>query len=195
MDKIVSHDTQKQSYLTKWKDLSLTYASWEKVDQCQADNFTDHVEKYKALISSVSRQNIFKPYKTKRLGPTELLKVKNKHSTTDFDEQPDWIPKDLKLYPYQLNALKWLSFSWCQSRNVLLADEMGLGKTIQAIAFIRTTVQFTGQRGPFLIICPLSTCENWKRELELWAPDLYTVLYHGMEDERKLLRVGFDIFH
>ena len=89
---------------------------------------------------------------------------------------------------YQLKSLNWLNHSWSQQRNVILADEMGLGKTIQTIVFIRSIVETTGDRGPFMVIVPMSTCENWKREFAKWAPDLYCVLYYGMEDEREMIK-------
>merc|ERR1719370_605606 len=31
--------------------------------------------------------------------------------------------------------------------------------------------------------------ENWKKELELWAPDIEVVTYWGSQDERRHLRL------
>ena len=39
----------------------------------------------------------------------------------------------------------------------MLADEMGLGKTAQAIAALEYMRQNECQRGPFLVVAPLST--------------------------------------
>ena len=64
---------------------------------------------------------------------------------------------------------------------------MGLGKTIQTIALFAHLVEM-GVPGPFLVIAPLSTISNWKREFNKFAPLLPTVLYHGNAKEREALR-------
>lgn len=43
------------------------------------------------------------------------------------------------------------------------------------------------QRGPFLIIAPLSTVVNWQREVLTWT-DLDVVLYYGSQEDRKIAR-------
>ena len=43
-------------------------------------------------------------------------------------------------------------------------------------------------RGPYLVVAPLSTLSNWRREFERWAPDIPVILYHGTPDERAELR-------
>ena len=37
---------------------------------------------------------------------------------------------------------------------------------------------------PHLIIVPASVLHNWKRELDLWCPNLRTILYTGPKNER-----------
>jgi hypothetical protein len=46
---------------------------------------------------------------------------------------------------------------------------MGLGKTAQSIAVLEYIRQFCGNRGPFLVIAPLSTLGHWQREIETWT--------------------------
>lgn len=41
---------------------------------------------------------------------------------------------------------------------------------------------------PTLIVAPASTLSNWMRELETWAPNLRTVLFHGSFDERETIK-------
>ena len=65
---------------------------------------------------------------------------------------------------------------------------MGLGKTTQSAVFIRSLIVEANSRGPFLISVPLSTLPNWECELELWAPHLYVVQYHGDKDSRGIIR-------
>ena len=88
------------------------------------------------------------------------------------------------LRDYQVDGYDWLRLLYENGINGILADEMGLGKTIQTIAFICYLVE-RGVSGPFLIVSPLSTLYNWKREFARFAPSIYTLLYHGDKKERK----------
>ena len=69
----------------------------------------------------------------------------------------------------------------------ILADEMGLGKTVQTIALFSHLIEM-GVPGPFLVIAPLSTIANWKREFNKFAPSMPVVLSHGNAKEREALR-------
>ena len=64
-----------------------------------------------------------------------------------------------KLLNFQKEGLDFLLKS---SGNALLADDMGLGKTVQTLAYIASEKQSL----PALIISPLVTLNNWKREIE-----------------------------
>lgn len=64
---------------------------------------------------------------------------------------------------------------------------MGLGKTIQTAAFLRTLNDSFGNRGPFLIVAPLSTVVQWYREMSKWT-DLNVVLYTGNAADRAMIR-------
>jgi SNF2 family DNA or RNA helicase len=54
--------------------------------------------------------------------------------------------------------------------NGILADEMGLGKTVQAIAMICHLYETTMVHTPVLVVGPMSTLGNWKREFAKFAP-------------------------
>ena len=64
-----------------------------------------------------------------------------------------------KLLNFQKEGLDFLLKS---SGNALLADEMGLGKTVQTLAYIASEKQAF----PVLVVSPLVTLTNWKREIE-----------------------------
>jgi len=106
----------------------------------------------------------------------------------EIKQQPEMLNSDLTLSVYQLIGLNWLVLMHKQAINGILADEMGLGKTIQTIAFL-AHLKERGDGGPHLIIVPSSTMENWRKELELWAPDIQIVTYWGSQDERRHLRL------
>lgn len=61
-----------------------------------------------------------------------------------------------------------------------------MGKTISSSAFIQLLQRNQGIRGPFLVVCPLSVLVNWQRELLAWT-DLDVVIYHGSQDDRKVI--------
>jgi SNF2 family DNA or RNA helicase len=51
------------------------------------------------------------------------------------------------------------------------------GKTIQTIGVLEHLRGHEHVRGPFLIVAPLSTLPNWKREFENWS-GMNVVVYH-----------------
>jgi len=109
-------------------------------------------------------------------------------SSLELSHQPKSLNPDYQLSVFQLIGLNWLVLMHKQSLNGILADEMGLGKTIQTIAFL-AHLKETGEEGPHLIVVPSSTMDNWRKELELWAPGIEVVTYWGSQDERRHLRL------
>ncbi|SPO39086.1 related to proliferation associated SNF2-like protein [Pseudozyma flocculosa] len=88
---------------------------------------------------------------------------------------------------YQLDGLEWLVSLYENGLNGILADEMGLGKTLQTISFL---AHLRGKNvwGPFLIVAPLSTINNWVLEFRRFTPDIPVIMYHGTGDERREMR-------
>lgn len=66
----------------------------------------------------------------------------------------------------------------------------GLGKTIQTISLITYLIEHKRQRGPYLVIVPLSTIPNWTLEFEKWAPSVSVLCYKGSPLVRKQLQAG-----
>ena len=95
-------------------------------------------------------------------------------------------PKELKgeLRPYQMTGLKWLWTNISKGFGACMADDMGLGKTIQVISLILKMKEENKLDKPVLVICPTTLMGNWMKELQLFAPSLDAVIYHGAE--RKL---------
>eukprot|EP00301_Raphidiophrys_heterophryoidea_P025290 c8452_g1_i1.p1 GENE.c8452_g1_i1~~c8452_g1_i1.p1 ORF type:complete len:1079 (-),score=318.70 c8452_g1_i1:54-3248(-) len=90
-----------------------------------------------------------------------------------------------KLKDYQLEGLQWMVSLYNNGLNGILADEMGLGKTIQTIGLLSYLIEVKRNKGPFLIIVPLSTLANWQIEFEKWAPSIVAVQYRGNKDHLK----------
>lgn len=95
-------------------------------------------------------------------------------------------PETLKgeLRPYQQTGLKWLWTNVSKGFGVCMADDMGLGKTIQIISLILKMKEEGNLKKPVLVICPTTLMGNWMKELQMFAPSLDAVIYHGAE--RKL---------
>lgn len=105
----------------------------------------------------------------------------------DFNKPLDvQSPKELKgtLRPYQQTGLKWLWTNIAKGFGCCMADDMGLGKTIQVISLILKMKEDGKLKNPVLVVCPTTLLGNWMKELEMFAPDLKAVIYHG--PDRKL---------
>ena len=96
------------------------------------------------------------------------------------------VPKTLtgELRPYQQIGLKWLWTNITKGFGACMADDMGLGKTIQVISLILKMKEEGILKKPVLVICPTTLMGNWMKELQMFAPSLDAVIYHGAE--RKL---------
>ncbi|KAG8528450.1 uncharacterized protein KY384_007368 [Bacidia gigantensis] len=88
---------------------------------------------------------------------------------------------------YQLEGLTWLTCLYQIGLNGILADEMGLGKTIQLISFL-AFLREHGTNGPFLILGPLSTINNWLKEFKFWTPQIPAIMYHSNPQSRAQIR-------
>ncbi len=89
-----------------------------------------------------------------------------------------------KLRPYQVKGVSWLAFLKQFGFGACLADDMGLGKTIELITLLlhdRAGQNGNRERGPALLICPMSIVGNWHKELTRFAPSLSVMIHHGHE--------------
>jgi len=91
------------------------------------------------------------------------------------------------LKQYQREGLQWMVSLYNNRLNGILADEMGLGKTVQTIALICHLVEKKQNPGPYLVIVPLSTMNNWESEFDRWAPKLQYIVYAGDKKHRRTL--------
>jgi len=84
-----------------------------------------------------------------------------------------------KLRPYQVTGISWMAFLRQFGLGACLADDMGLGKTIEFISLLLYLQDKKQLNGPSLLVCPMSVVNNWKREVERFAPSLRIMVHHG----------------
>lgn len=88
-----------------------------------------------------------------------------------------------KLYPYQNQGYRWLKMVVDENAGCILADEMGLGKTPQIIAVLAN--EKIKATYPSLVVAPVSLLENWRREIQKFAPSIQALVHQGND------RTGF----
>ena len=82
-----------------------------------------------------------------------------------------------ELRDYQLEGYCWLRRLAAWGVGGCLADDMGLGKTVQALAVLIDRME----KGPALVVAPVSVGFNWVRESERFAPTLRPILYRDTD--------------
>ena len=85
-----------------------------------------------------------------------------------------------RLRQYQLGGTVFLA----QRDSALLADDMGLGKTVQCIIAISALEKLAVLRRVLMIV-PKSLRRNWKREFDVWVPELRARLVEGSRSTRE----------
>lgn len=176
-ERIITYDQSSDMYLIKFKNHGYEYSFWKK---------------------RIDDENLIKSwnYRTS-LQYAYTVDVLNK-AWKPFGEGPDCSPvpeykNGHTLRSYQLEALNWMRGQYHRKRNSILADEMGLGKTVMCISLLQYISADCGVSGPFLIVTPLSTFDNWVREFREWT-DMDTIIFHGSPKDREVIN-QYEFFH
>lgn len=85
-------------------------------------------------------------------------------------------------FPYQFEGIAFLY----PRHAAVMADEMGLGKTMQSISTMRMLLR-AGEIRSVLLVCPKPLVSNWKREFNLWAPEIPISVIEGDSAKRSWL--------
>ena len=85
-----------------------------------------------------------------------------------------------ELMPFQQEGVQ----AFLDNHRLLLADDMGLGKTIQAIAALRI-LKARDELTTCLVAAPASILDQWRREIDKWAPELTAIIIRGPKSERR----------
>ncbi|CEP14510.1 hypothetical protein [Parasitella parasitica] len=162
-------------YLIKWKRLHYDECTWEEADLISPD--------YQAEIDDFlnREQSVHIPHRSK------AYPNNSRPEFVAFKSQPAYISGG-ELREYQLHGVNWMYWLWCRNENGILADEMGLGKTVQTISLLNVLYNTCQLYGPFLIVVPLSTSDNWMQEFKQWAPQMNVICYLGNRAARATIR-------
>lgn len=161
----------------------------------------DVLEENKANGKGKGKHQDVRRRKTEHEEDAELLKEEDSDDDESiefqFRESPAYVNGQLR--PYQIQGVNWLVSLHKNKIAGILADEMGLGKTLQTISFLGYLRYIEKIPGPFLVIAPKSTLNNWLREINRWTPDVNAFILQGDKEERaeliqkKLLGCDFDV--
>ena len=95
------------------------------------------------------------------------------------------IQSDALHFPFEPFAYQYQGVAFLFPRYAaILADEMGLGKTMQAITAVRMLLR-SGELRRVLLVCPKPLVTNWRREFNLWAPEIPLTIVEGDQAKRQ----------
>ncbi len=83
-----------------------------------------------------------------------------------------------ELRPYQKLGVQWLWTLRGLELGGCLADDMGLGKTIQVLGVLSLSRR-NKEQGTDLLVVPASLVDNWRLEIERFAPQLKVFVAHS----------------
>ncbi|MFR9529037.1 MAG: SNF2-related protein, partial [Rikenellaceae bacterium] len=117
----------------------------------------------------------------------ELIRELTKQESTEL---PTGINAELR--PYQERGYSWMYRNMRIGFGSIIADDMGLGKTLQVITLIQRLKEDGAlTKRKVLIITPTGLLYNWQKELERFAPQLTSHIYHGQS--RKIADFKSDV--
>ncbi len=82
-----------------------------------------------------------------------------------------------QLRPYQKHGVQWLLTLRSLGLGGCLADDMGLGKTVQVLGVLNLARR-EKEKSTDLLVVPASLVDNWRLEIERFAPRLRVLIAH-----------------
>ena len=199
---IVLNDLFEFSYTISIGDQKLTVEEYEALtkDVQGLIKYKDHY----VLIDKTENDKLLEKVKNPKINDKNKMDILHAALSSqledydfDYDEAFANILKDLTktedvpppeslagvLRPYQERGFKWLHTNIKKGFGCCMADDMGLGKTIQVISFILKQKELNQLKNPALVVCPTTLLGNWVKEIKMFAPELKTSIYHGIDRE------------
>ncbi len=119
--------------------------------------------------------------------PVDVVKVEDRLGYILQPPIETWLGRRLLETPFEPFSYQKQGVAFLYGAQfAVLADEMGLGKTMQAITTVRLLFR-SGECRRVLLVCPKPLVTNWKREFEIWAPEIPVQIIEGKSERRKWL--------
>eukprot|EP01053_Blabericola_migrator_P008915 Blabericola_migrator_1__8914@NODE_471_length_8214_cov_42_818706_g367_i0_p1_GENE_NODE_471_length_8214_cov_42_818706_g367_i0NODE_471_length_8214_cov_42_818706_g367_i0_p1_ORF_typecomplete_len1776_score357_02SNF2_N/PF00176_23/1_3e67HDA23/PF11496_8/1_7e22Helicase_C/PF00271_31/2_5e22ResIII/PF04851_15/6_6e14Chromo/PF00385_24/0_00097Chromo/PF00385_24/5e07ERCC3_RAD25_C/PF16203_5/3_7e10Cdh1_DBD_1/PF18196_1/7_7e03Cdh1_DBD_1/PF18196_1/5e05DEAD/PF00270_29/0_0024DEAD/PF00270_29/7_4e02CHDCT2/PF08074_11/8_8e03C len=202
---LTAHPAKITVILVKWTSCPYDQCTWETEPFMKEMGFAELIDSYYERESRIHgplsahlplnqhdlSETSFEPYTSTPpyLGAaSSLLSSAGSEPTTATSTTQAPAPPKLQLRDYQLTGVNWIISRMKKDLSVLLADEMGLGKTAQTISVVGHMMYMEKVAGPFLIVVPQSTMDNWLSEFHTWLPHANVVLFHGNPQAREIVR-------
>ncbi|CDW85194.1 dna excision repair protein ercc-6-like [Stylonychia lemnae] len=105
-------------------------------------------------------------------------------------EAEEVIPKYIleKLYPHQIQGVKWLYNNYQNNIGCILADDMGLGKTVQISILLGILFNQKLLRQA-LIVAPATLLDYWYGEIIRWTPEQNMNIQYLNQDLKRRIQV------
>ncbi len=164
-------------------------ASWEsfarKADQQLQQEQHQSRPKRKTSKPNSSRSKKAPRGRTRVIPPRDIIKLEDRlyyllQPPLESIAATESLRFPFEPFPYQFEGVAFLYSRFAG----ILADEMGLGKTMQAITTIRMLL-CSGEARNVLLVCPKPLVSNWKKEFELWAPEIPISIVQGNSSRRQ----------
>ncbi|MBR4751190.1 MAG: DEAD/DEAH box helicase [Thermoguttaceae bacterium] len=154
-------------------------------ESCVASNIDTNVNDTEAESSLDYFESTNSP--TRIRVPNDVVKVEDRLGYILQPPIETWLGRRLLETPFEpFNYQKQGVAFLYGAHHAILADEMGLGKTMQAITTIRLLFR-SGECRRVLLVCPKPLVTNWKREFDIWAPEIPVQVIEGKSERRKWL--------
>lgn len=141
-------------------------------------------EKQHQAAKNVSSENAAKKL-TRIKPPGDVIKLEDRLYYVLQPPLESLVKQGSLTFPFEPFNYQFQGIAFLFPRySAVLADEMGLGKTMQAISTIRMLL-CAGEVGSVLLICPKPLVTNWKREFNLWAPEVPLCIIEGDAAKRR----------
>lgn len=136
---------------------------------------TGQMKEYAAMVQETKDQRLQEVL-------DETKRILAELGVSSSEEKDVTQPKALahgQLMPHQENGLRWLVRLTDNQMSGILADDMGLGKTVQTLSLLAFLAESRQQRGPHLVVSPMSTLQHWCDEILQWLPTFRFLVYRG----------------
>lgn len=171
--------TQDQVYLINPKVIQNLLAAQEALNGTPLGSCLSSYQKRIHRSTLVDVENIFDENEITFASPDDWKeKTQALRSMAALKPAPIREGLNQRLRGYQQMGVAWLWHLYQTQLGGILADEMGLGKTIQALALMETIQNESIDKLPMLVVCPAGLVENWKREAQLFTPNLKIFVHH-----------------